>query len=372
MFLSVVAVLVFLLNVTLVFLNIRRENTLFQRHLMIILALGLFQILFGFLCNHLFPEWLYLLLIFPNGLLYGPALALLAHDLIAGPAVFGLWKHMFPFFGGMLIFIILCSNFTIRYRYNLDYSIFLNFLSYIHLLGYMVWLWFGMQKRRSQFLKFNLKRIIFFASIIVSVFWSSFLIFRMAYFDVNFNIHRGFSMGFYVLFLSAIQFVVPPNSKLIQTEVSKASKVSVIPQRIRELDMMMPLEKQKGKLSIPPMSKEKQVEYRKAIDYFIQTLAYLDSDLNKESFCQQVGIPVHQVGAFLKDEFDKGLNGFINQLRLSYAAKQLRSEELVYTISDLAFVCGFNSRASFYRNFQSEFGCSPHQYRMDSLSMVCG
>ena len=370
MLLSVVAVLVFLLNVTLVFLSIRRENTLFQRHLMIILSLGLFQILFGFLCNHLFPEWLYLLLIFPNGLLYGPALALLVHDLIAGSTVFGLWKHMFPFFGAMLIFVLLCSNFTLRYQYNLDYSIFLNFLSYIHLLGYMVWLWFEM--RKNDFLKFNLKGIIFFASIIVFVFLSSFLIFRMAYFDVNFNIHRGFSIGLYVIFLSAIQFVVPPAAKLIQTEAFNASKISVIPQQILELDIVRQLEKQKGKLSLPPMSAEKQLEYRKAIDYFIQTLAYLDSDLNKESFCQQVGIPVHQVGSFLKDEYDKGLNGFINQLRLRYAAKQLRSQELVYTISDLAFVCGFNSRASFYRNFQSEFGCSPHQYRLDSLSMVCG
>lgn len=369
MLLSIVAVVVFLLNVVLIFVNIRRENTLFHRHLTIILSLGLFQVLFGFLCNHLFHEWLYLLLIFPNGLLYGPALALLVHNLDGGTARLSLWKHMFPFFGAISIFILLCSNFNMRYRYNIDYSIFLNFVSYIHVLGYMFWL--RIRKKKNYLFKFNLKRTVFFASLISFVCLSSFLIFKMAYFDVNFNVHRGFNMSLYAVFLSAVQFVVPPKARLLQTAPFNSFKESEISQRTLAFDLTR-LEKQKGKLSVPLISTEKQLEYRKSIDYFIQTLAYLDSDLNKESFCRQVGIPVHHVGAFLKDEFDKGLNGFINQLRLSYAAKQLRSRELVYTISDLAFVCGFNSRASFYRNFQSQFGCSPHQYRVDSLSVVCG
>ena len=371
MFLSIVAVVVFLLNVMLIFVNIRRENTLFHRHLTIILSLGLFQILFGFLCNHLFHEWLYLLLTFPIGLLYGPALALLIHDLDGGTTRLRLWKHTFPFLGAIAIFILLCSNFTMRYRYNIDYAIFLNFLSYIHILGYIFWIWLGIRKKKNYLFKFNLKRIVFFVSLISFVCVSSFLIFKMAYDDANFNIHRGFNMCLYALFLSAVQFVVPPRAKLLQPAQFNRFEESEISQRTIAVDLM-PLEKQKAKLSVPLISREKQFEYRKSIDYFIQTLAYLDSDLNKESFCRQVGIPAHHLGAFLKDEFDKGLNGFINQLRLSYAAKQLRSRELVYTISDLAFVCGFNSRASFYRNFQSQFGCSPHQYRIESLSMVCG
>ncbi|WP_400261973.1 helix-turn-helix domain-containing protein [Sphingobacterium sp. SG20118] len=65
----------------------------------------------------------------------------------------------------------------------------------------------------------------------------------------------------------------------------------------------------------------------------------------------------------LKNLTKQTLMGFINQLRLVYASRLLSQEEFVYTIDDLSFICGFNSRASFYRNFITEFGCSPHQYR---------
>ena len=103
--------------------------------------------------------------------------------------------------------------------------------------------------------------------------------------------------------------------------------------------------------------------YRQKVELFILAKGYLDIDLNREQFCKQLDIKKNDLGPFLKKSYKTNFNGFINQLRLVYASRLLSQEEFVYTIDDLSFICGFNSRASFYRNFITEFGCSPHQYR---------
>lgn len=122
----------------------------------------------------------------------------------------------------------------------------------------------------------------------------------------------------------------------------------------------------------PPfvIPKDLALGYRLEVENFIASRAYLDVDLNKNSFCERINIPKTHVSPFLKQAYNKNFNGFINELRLAYAAKELSREELVYTIDDLSFICGFRSRASFYRNFIAVFGCSPRQYRTTQLGMI--
>ncbi|MCC2597858.1 helix-turn-helix domain-containing protein [Sphingobacterium sp. FBM7-1] len=119
----------------------------------------------------------------------------------------------------------------------------------------------------------------------------------------------------------------------------------------------------------PPfvIPKDLALGYRLEVENFIASRAYLDADLNKNNFCERINIPQGHVSPFLKQAYDKSFNGFINELRLAYATKELNRKEFVYTIDDLSFICGFRSRASFYRNFTAAFGCSPHQYRVTKL-----
>lgn len=55
------------------------------------------------------------------------------------------------------------------------------------------------------------------------------------------------------------------------------------------------------------------------------------------------------------------LTDYINNLRIAKAKTLLENANL--NITDIAFSCGFNSRQSFYFNFQRRLSCSPKEYR---------
>lgn len=179
------------------------------------------------------------------------------------------------------------------------------------------------------------------------------------------DLHRGFVVLSYLLFLLGIS--VMPNVK----EERGRDRPSTYSIKQETVDTFIPkASKKKSHMPVYPIMAEQEAVYRTKVEQFIQSLAYLVCELNKKKFSAQLDIPLPHVAPFLKHEFGRGFNGFINQLRLNYAAKQLKGEELIYTIEDLSVICGFSSRASFYRNFQSEFGCSPHQFRLEHTSAV--
>jgi len=72
----------------------------------------------------------------------------------------------------------------------------------------------------------------------------------------------------------------------------------------------------------------------------------------------------HITQEHLTREFRKHLNlsptEFINLKRLDYAA-QLLSENK-YTITEVCFMCGFNSLSHFYHSFKKQYGCTPKQF----------
>ena len=354
---------VLILSAFFIFLNMGKEKIVFNRYLLLMLLMGVFFLMLEYVSQVLASPWLHFVLEFPIGLLYGPGLLFLIHNLPQNHTpTQPIWLHLIPFFVALIIYSIIVQDSDLHYRYSLDYTMAMLFITTLHLGCYLLYL----RPSVSRILRGRIKE----NKITKGAWYLSFLILIASLFSSlkdmindagNIYIHRIISLLLYSMFLLGVWFIFFTQRRLKKMWYS-------IEKSNEERDISAPEKNNnKVKYTIPliPLTREQEVSYRGRIELFIQTLAYLDSDLNKDKFSSQLEIPVHHIAPFLKQEFGKGFNAFVNQLRLNYAIRQLKSEELMYTIEDLSMVCGFNSRASFYRNFQAEFGCSPHQYRLD-------
>ncbi|MCK5637680.1 MAG: helix-turn-helix transcriptional regulator, partial [Flavobacteriaceae bacterium] len=71
-------------------------------------------------------------------------------------------------------------------------------------------------------------------------------------------------------------------------------------------------------------------------------------------------------GHFFKKCTNKSFTQFVVDLRLGHASKLLIDSDL--TISEIAFVSGFNNIANFNRLFKKNKFFTPKQYRQDLMS----
>lgn len=350
---------VFTLSTFFIFLNMGKEKNVFNRYLLLMLLTGVFFLMLEYVSEVLVSPWLHYVLGFPLGLLYGPGLLLLIYNLPQNHVVTGaVWLHLIPFCMALIVYSIIAQDSNLHYRYSLDYTMGMQFITVLHLGCYLLYLRPSVARILRERIKENkITKAGWYLSFLILIACSLFMLKDMIYESGNMYIHRSISLLLHAMFLLGASFAFSAQKRIKKMFYSLDTG--------REEQVNSVREKSRATIPLISLTKEQELSYRGRIELFIQTLAYLDSDLNKEKFSSQLEIPVHHIAPFLKQEFGKGFNAFVNQLRLNYAVRQLKSEELMYTIEDLSMICGFSSRASFYRNFQAEFGCSPHQYRLD-------
>lgn len=338
----------------------------FNRYLLLMLLGGIFFLMLEYISQILVSPWLHLVLVFPIGLLYGPGLLLLIHSLPQNHTrTKPFWIHFVPFFAALVIYLLIVQDSAWHYRYSTDYTLGLQFITLLHLCCYLLYLRPSISRIVGRrFDKNKKQKTIWYLSFIVLIICLLASLVDMIVEVGNSHIHRVFSLLLYGMFLLGASFVYFMQERIktisVTTDIVKEEAEESKPQKLKKRNPHV----------LISLTREQEISYRNKVELFIQTLAYLDSDLNKDKFSSQLEIPLQHIAPFLKQEFGKGFNGFINQLRLNYAIRQLKSQDLTYTIEDLSMICGFSSRASFYRNFQAEFGCSPHQYRMDYVVSI--
>lgn len=66
---------------------------------------------------------------------------------------------------------------------------------------------------------------------------------------------------------------------------------------------------------------------------------------------------------FIKKRTGKTFVEYLNEVRIGYASRWLIEKD--YSVSEIAFKCGFNSMANFNRVFRKSKGRTPTQYRLD-------
>lgn len=84
---------------------------------------------------------------------------------------------------------------------------------------------------------------------------------------------------------------------------------------------------------------------------------------------KDLGIPKNIISQYFNQVYKDGFVRTVNSWRIAYACQLLLKEDVEFNIEDLAFKCGFSSRASFYRNFNQEKACTPLEYREQYLSV---
>lgn len=85
-----------------------------------------------------------------------------------------------------------------------------------------------------------------------------------------------------------------------------------------------------------------------------------DKSLTLNSISAAFGYHPAYISAYFKSRLDMCISRYINIIRLKNAV--LLMKQNVYSITQIAYDCGFNSTRTFYRAFNKEFGCSPKEY----------
>lgn len=89
---------------------------------------------------------------------------------------------------------------------------------------------------------------------------------------------------------------------------------------------------------------------------------FSNPDLNIEMTIDKLGINRTKLNDLLKEEIGLTFNAYLNKLRLTAAAKQLKNNKDI-SIQDVAYAVGYNNVSYFHKLFKSEYGCAPKTFQ---------
>lgn len=334
------------------FVHSNNKRTIYHQLMVPILLIGIILLSLEFTASKPIYDWTNLVTTFPLGFIGVPILVSLYsnNNISKNASTYIISLIPICLFG--FSYSIVALNASSRYWYNLDYAVLVHFLSFLYLASFVLFL-----KTKANLMKENNKILYFglyltFTILICIELLQVHLLIKINsavnFLNVSFLTHSAmFSLGIIAIYMNS--------TRKIALDVINL-----------ESDDIRPLEKP-GLAQILP---EQEKFYVNKINLFIQSLSYLKQDLNKEQFCTDFGIPEEYVLPLLKKEYGKGFNDFLNHLRLEYAVKLLDNQKQTLNIDELAFNCGFKSRATFYRNFKNTYNCTPHQYRANLLEVI--
>lgn len=91
---------------------------------------------------------------------------------------------------------------------------------------------------------------------------------------------------------------------------------------------------------------------------------YTNQNLNMTDLARLVGISVHNLSYLFNQYLNCKYSDYVNNYRVKEFQRILEEEEgeSRYTIMGLSERCGFNSKASFFRNFKRVTGVTPNEF----------
>lgn len=289
-------------------------------------------------------NWSHFIITFPYGFLYVPLLSFLYDKNIKElnskhKSIFSL----IPITLFCLSYMIISSSESTKHQYNVNYAMLVHFLSFLYLAGYVVFL-----KSEAMYNRKNNKLLVFCLYLAFILLFSIQIVQMYIVIEIK---------GLAPLLNT---FIIPS-----KTMLSLGLILIIINFRSKnKKENLDKLENIKFNKSILNQTEQNQyIEHLNRIEEFIKSQKYLQQDLNKEQFCNDLEIPISLVGPLLKKEYGLGFNGFLNQQRLNYVVELLKTDSQSINIDELAENCGFKSRATFYRNFKTTYHCTPHQFR---------
>lgn len=90
---------------------------------------------------------------------------------------------------------------------------------------------------------------------------------------------------------------------------------------------------------------------------------YTNPDLKVPELAAMLGISAHTLSYLFNQYLERHYYDYLNDFRIAEFKRLVQQEEYAkYTLSALADLCGFSSRASFFRYFKKATGITPNEY----------
>jgi AraC-like DNA-binding protein len=89
---------------------------------------------------------------------------------------------------------------------------------------------------------------------------------------------------------------------------------------------------------------------------------YMNPELDMASVTARIGADREKINEILKTELGMTFTGYVNQLRLTEAARLL-ADKAAMPIADIAFSVGYANVSYFNKLFKEEYGCTPKAFR---------
>jgi len=97
---------------------------------------------------------------------------------------------------------------------------------------------------------------------------------------------------------------------------------------------------------------------------------YRDPELTLADLARLAGMHPNTLSKVINSQTGKSFYDLINGCRIDAFLQEVRkSENSQYTFMSIAYDCGFNSKASFNRNFKKHTGLTPTEYLRDNLAI---
>lgn len=98
-------------------------------------------------------------------------------------------------------------------------------------------------------------------------------------------------------------------------------------------------------------------------EYMLENKTYLNPSISLKMFAKEIRLPERLISKAINKIEHKNFNNYINYYRIEEFKKLLSMDmHKKYSISAIANEVGFNSRASFYKNFKEIVGVPPSSY----------
>jgi AraC-like DNA-binding protein len=111
------------------------------------------------------------------------------------------------------------------------------------------------------------------------------------------------------------------------------------------------------------LSSVSHTEVQVIIDYLEKDKAYLKNNLSLQDMSDAIAMPKHKISATLKTELGKNFYELLNEYRTKEAIKLFNDgKHTSFTLTYIAEMAGFNSRATFNRIFKKITNQTPTEY----------
>lgn len=103
--------------------------------------------------------------------------------------------------------------------------------------------------------------------------------------------------------------------------------------------------------------------HKKLVAYVEKEKPYISPDLKMGDLASALDTSSHSLSYLLNQYLNQSYYDFINEYRVTQFKKMVADSQYSrYTLTALAELCGFSSRASFFRSFKKSTGVTPNEY----------